>query len=172
MPVYRQGIKIHGFFQSETYFKDFKPQIKELFRPNPDTLSHLRTKYSLDKSLGIHVRRGDYINYPFHFLPLSYYDRAIHLAEPHRQLVICSNDLDYCRQAFRGVNCIFSRERDELGDFYLLAACDQQIIANSTFSWWSSFLSDSTQLAIAPGQWQANQQGLIDIQLADHLRPI
>lgn len=48
---------------------------------------------------------------------------------------------------------LYTCDRD-LRDLMLLASCTHHIIANSSFSWWGSWLSESpSRVTIAPSQW-------------------
>ena len=42
--------------------------------------------------------------------------------------------------------------KNHFEDLYVMTQCDYHIIANSSFSWWGSYLSNS-QLTIAPEKW-------------------
>lgn len=58
-----------------------------------------------------------------------------------------------------------SNNKNELIDFYLLSKCDHFILANSTFSWWSSYLSEIQQSRVkkspiitCPTSWFLNKE--------------
>ena len=93
---------------------------------------------------GIHVRRGDYLTTRgFSVLPFSYYLRA--LQETKSDLIyIFSDDLEWCRKAFKPY--YFKREIVfiDLPDFLawdLLKNCQNIVMANSSFSQWAGFLN-------------------------------
>jgi Glycosyl transferase family 11 len=175
---YRPELVLRGYFHGIKHFQDFEQQVKKTLELDPKLLAQVKQKYQIEgqSSCAIHVRRGDYINNPHGLKVLAdrYYQAAISLLPHNTVLVVCSDDVDCCRQLFQGSNFKFSREVSVLDDFYLMAACDRQIIANSTFSWWASYLSPTIIPAIAPRQWLQDQKlaGFLPIQDSPHLQLI
>jgi hypothetical protein len=175
---YRPGIVLRGYFHGLEYFKDCQPLIRSTFQLSGELRALLREKYGLENrpSCSIHVRRGDYRGNPYNLrlLPEGYYLGAVALLPQDTVFAICSDDLEYCRRVFQGDRFKFSAETSDFDDFCLLAACDRQIVANSTFSWWASYLSDSAFAAIAPQEWLTGQfpHQLLSIQQGEHLQLI
>jgi hypothetical protein len=139
---------LHGYFQSEKYFVDYKDELKAEF-----TLRNPKYPKKLDDDyIGIHVRRGDYLNHPtIHpTCSMDYYEEALSLL-PDRPVKIFSDDHEWCAENFKGSRFEIS-QRNFIEDFELLSKCNYQIIANSSFSWWAAWLSDSKKV-IAPSEW-------------------
>lgn len=103
-------------------------------------------------SVGLHVRRGDYLApaNAGHFGGIcteAYYQAA--LAEVHRQIArprvfLFSDDMDWCRRTFAGRGFIpveGNRGADSWKDMALFARCSHHVIANSSFSWWGMWLA-------------------------------
>jgi hypothetical protein len=101
--------------------------------------------------VGIHVRRGDYVNNPFYvdLMKTPYYDDA--MAKFDDKFVIFSDDIAWCKEQKIFKGCEFSKGRSEVEDMNLLASCKGIIMANSSFSWWASYLSSAR--VIAPKLW-------------------
>lgn len=146
----RKDLDLQGYFQSELYFKDYEIQILELF--------HQDIK-QLENTCAIHIRRTDYLLTKVHLLcSIDYYLRAIELIKkinPKIQFIVFSDDIKWCKEQeiFKGFE--FS-EGSEMEDFKLMRSCTHFIIANSSFSWWAAYLSESPdKTVIAPYHWLA-----------------
>ncbi len=144
------NIFIDGYFQSFKYFDKYKKEIKNLF----DILPRKEIKLPLEEKnlekVSIHVRRGDYLNFPdIHpVLNISYYEKAIKEIEEDRDKMyyIFSDDIDWCKKqnVFQNLkNKIFVSNLKDYECLYMMIDCDYHIIANSSFSWWGAYLSNS-----------------------------
>ena len=115
-------------------------------------------------SVSIHVRRGDYLkhkNLQTHGLcSLDYYKKAIdYLLDQKSNLnfFVFSDDLEWCKNNFDFVQNIFYCEGSPIEDFILMSSCKYNIIANSSFSWWSAFLNQNqNKIIIYPNNWFVN----------------
>lgn len=150
-PIPKQDcISLHGYFQSEKYFIDYKEDIKREFSlKNPKYPDKLDQEY-----IGLHVRRGDYLNYPdIHpTCSLEYYQKALEML-PSKPVKIFTDDPEWCRQSFTGDRFEVS-DKHFIEDFELLTKCSYHIIANSSFSWWGAWLNDNPhKKVIAPKIW-------------------
>ena len=104
------------------------------------------------QSVGIHVRRGDYIRYPdaFPMCQPEYYHNAItFIRSKFSQLkyFVFSDDIEWCRKELSFVNnptFVENNEKSEAyKDMWMMSECKHNIIANSTFSWWSGWLNNN-----------------------------
>ena len=154
---YAPGLVLTGFFQSENYFNDYKNEIKNIF-----SIDKTNAKIFIDsiKKNGlpvtsIHVRRGDYINLShMHSLcSLEYYNEAINYIG-ESVFIVVSDDINWVKENIKGDNLHYSNFKDELDDLALMACCDNNIISNSTFSWWGAYLNENVNKKIvAPKIW-------------------
>lgn len=156
---YLPNICLDGFFQSEKHFSQHRKKLIDIFKPTYLIESELNNKYENYLSLSncsIHIRRGDYLNsnnynYP---LDINYYINAIKLFNYNTIFLIFSDDIEWCKNNFRGEKFIFINNNNEILDFYLMSMCKNQIIANSSFSWWASWLNiNKEKIVIAPSNW-------------------
>lgn len=161
------GILLHGYFQHVALIEKHKESISNLFLSN---LQQYRQK-GQPTQIGIHVRRGDYLQFPdvFPLLDCSYYVRAIDTIEKRvpgpKQYKIFSEDLEWCRdqdmfQALENVE--FVEEKDEIQSLCQMIACEGGFIcANSSFSWWGAFLGayQKGTPCIVPEKWSKGFTG-------------
>ena len=161
-----------GYFQTEKYFKHCSDIIKEEFIFNIDTIlksQKILEPYQNKTLVSVHVRRGDYLLNPdFHPLPsVEYYKRGFDLLDDGNTVFVCvSNDIDWCRDNFKNNNMIYQFNSLDV-DMCLISKCNHHIIANSSFSWWGSWLSDyNDKKIIAPTPWfgpQASEYNTKDL---------
>jgi hypothetical protein len=148
-----------GYFQSDKYFSHCADIIRQEFTFNNDTQNRVKDILEpyRDKTLiSVHVRRGDYlINPEFHPLPsVEYYNKAFNMLDDGNTVFICvSNDLDWCKSNIVQDNLIYQFNSLDT-DMCLISKCDHHIIANSSFSWWGSWLSTHpNKKVVAPTPW-------------------
>lgn len=111
-------------------------------------------KMAKEESVSIHVRRTDYIDLEWD-LDLSYYIRAlnkIYETVPNPVLYIFSDDMDFAMRMLPGMGMTLVHE-DEVNDLWLMSQCKHNIIANSTFSFWSAYLNENEGMVIYPADW-------------------
>jgi len=149
-------ISLLGFFQSEKYFKHIEQSIKEDFSFKSHILEPCKEiAENFDNPVSLHVRRTDYLtNHQNHFnLQLDYYEKALEHF-PDRQVIIFSDDSEWCKQQklFSDDRFLVSESNDNKIDLCLMTFCKSHIIANSSFSWWGAWLSESDKV-IAPSKW-------------------
>jgi hypothetical protein len=147
IPYLEGNVHLDGYFQSDKYFSDYPV---EAFPPILGTAK-------ADTGF-IHVRRGDYLlKQDYHpVLGMDYYKDAMLLLEgmyPHlmnRKWYIFSDDLDWCRQNFVGDRFVFMEGTPE-ECLSIMSGFSYAIIANSSFSWWGSYLANA--VTVAPKNW-------------------
>lgn len=150
---------LNGYWQSEKYFEKHKGIIISELLPSSDTIMKLSHKYPIlnRNSISLHVRRGDYINqqqnHPVQ--PIEYYLKAMEImGNDYDQLYIFSDDIEWCRQNFNFKNSTYVQNDSELEDFWMMAMCKHNIIANSSFSWWAAYLnSNPDKTVVCPNLW-------------------
>jgi Glycosyl transferase family 11 len=157
--AYRSGLKLIGYFQSEKYFIKYRQNLLDLFAPTNQTIDQLKSEYGfiLDRpNCAMHIRRGDYFKYPQNhpICSIDYYQTAIDLFDRDTTFLVFSDDINWCKNIFSDRRFIFSENNSEEIDLYLMSMCQHQIIANSSFSWWGSWLNQNpTKQIVAPKHW-------------------
>jgi hypothetical protein len=154
-----KNLLLVGVFQSEKYFIDHKDEIKNLFyfdeNKNNKIKNFIKEKTNSRSVTSIHVRRGDYLKKP-NFHPtqsIEYYNKGIELTNTEKYILV-SDDIKWCKENFIGDKFIFSDFTDEIDDLLLIMNCDNHIIANSSFSWWGSYLcKNESKIVVSPKLW-------------------
>ena len=174
-PVY-----LEGYFQSEKYFISQNEAIRSLY--NFESVSNAcfwSNEIKTDEnSVAIHIRRGDYLsstNIGKHGLcNIDYYIAAIEKISgkyPDSVFYIFSDDLECARQEFKQLDnnlrfVVHDSVKPDYYDMYLMSMCKHNIIANSTYSWWSAWLNNNPdKIVIAPRKWFADS--VLQLQSAD-----
>jgi len=149
---YQPNMSIFGWFQSEKYFAHNKQAIMDLFAAPVEIKNYLDQKYSdiiqHPKTVAIHMRsylvekvpeqQKAYITYG-----RDYVERAMALFPEDSLFVVFSNDMNWCKAELEGIprNIRFIENEPHYHDFYLMSFCKDQIISNSSFSWWAAYLN-------------------------------
>ena len=162
-------IYLEGFWKNESYFFDINELIrKELTLRNPFSPA---AQDALNKIFGeinpvsIHVRRGDYVSVAgtarYHGVcsPEYYRDALIYLCKRTKisRLFIFSDDIEWVKKnmtfnlPFTFVSKVSIPDYEEL---LLMSYCKHNIIANSSYSWWASYInSNPNKLVVYPSKW-------------------
>tara|TARA_R110000803_G_scaffold97181_2_gene165334 strand:+ start:865 stop:1644 length:780 start_codon:yes stop_codon:yes gene_type:complete len=152
------NLLLDGHFQSEKYFKDHKQFIIDLFKPTLEFKNQiLEWMPNINECVSIHIRRGDYLNFPNHHPQLSesYFKEAVNTLDSERTFLIFSDDIEWCKANFSFIkNKYFIEGTQDWVDMYLMSLCGDNIIANSSFSWWGAYLNENpSKQVIAPSTW-------------------
>ena len=146
-----------GYFQSEKYFYDFKDQIKSYFFPSKNLISQAKNiNFDFNNSIALHVRRGDFVHLSANHPPIdiNYINSATEYFGKNKNYLIVSDDIHWCKENINLPNAFFSENRPDYLDFYSMMLCENNIISNSTFSWWSAWLNKNEhKKIICPKIW-------------------
>ena len=130
---------------------------------------HLLNQIKNSNSIALHVRRDDYINIKvnallFEVCGMDYYDEAIKLISKNLtdpQFFIFSQDEEWVNDNFVGHQFHYIKGNPAVEDMLLMSHCKHNIIANSTFSWWSAWLNlNPDKKIIAPKKWYKGERNL------------
>lgn len=138
---------LDGWLQSEKYFDIQKT--KEVFQFN-DFENELYLKFDhlfTKKTILVSVRRGDFVKHPYYYqLSHLYYLKAIIKNFPDwkdRTIIFMSDNIDYCKYHFSFLkNSFFAENLSVIEQLALGSKCDDFVISNSTFSWWTAWLGE------------------------------
>jgi len=151
------NLKISGHFQSYKHFPE--DVILYKFKPKQAITDYIMNKYKnlmKTRTTSIHVRRGDYVNnWNYHQVGIDYYKRAVEsLSKETDNFVVFSDDINWCKSAMNFPNTRFIQGEEDYVDLFMMSMCNNNIITNSTFSWWGAFLNKNDgKKIIAPNKW-------------------
>jgi hypothetical protein len=154
---YTDEICLVGSFQSEKYFD--AEVVRDLFEIPAALRANLLSKYGGVLAQGVtsvHVRRGDYLKLPHEYNITSkrFFQAAMEKIGQSSPFLLISDDIEWCRDNFKGANFSFAAGGTALEDLYLQSLCANNIISNSTFSWWGAWLNTNpAKQVIAPRPW-------------------
>jgi hypothetical protein len=151
----KNNTDISGFFQNLKYYENFydiiinelKPNLKIL--KNANTYINIKTQNAKLKDIVcIHIRRTDYTKsqHFYNFLNIDYYLNIISEIN-YTHAFIISDDIKNLKKEFEYKdpsllkNIFFVDELDVYHQFYIMYLAGINVLSNSTFGWWSAFLS-------------------------------
>lgn len=134
------------YLQDYKYFDKHSEEIKKRFGDGIGFLPYI----------SIHLRRGDYVDNPFYvdLCKTDYYEKAIAMF-PNGKFLVFSDDTEFARNKFPDESKFQVIEGDnEIEDFNQMASCSHNIMANSSFSWWASYLNPNpSKTVVCPKEW-------------------
>ena len=156
---------LKGYWQSESYFKEYEDEIKKIFTFNKivDKLNlKMMDEISNSNSVSIHIRRGDFLlekNQNHQTDLCNYYSNAIREVSKNNynlKFFLFTDDPIWVAKNFNIidkktiVNINFGK--NSFLDMHLMSLCKINIIANSSFSWWGAWLNNNKNI-FAPKNW-------------------
>jgi len=175
IPNKKEDKLLYGYFQSYKYFEECKTEIFSMINleKQQENMEYLYSQY-FGKDLHVismHFRIGDYKNVQeFHpIMPCEYYRNALMELLSYRKMKICrvlyfcekndiievSNTIGLLVNEFPNVE--FVKVDDIIDDWQqmlLMSCCNDNIIANSSFSWWGSYFNrNENKIVCYPYQW-------------------
>jgi hypothetical protein len=160
---------LFGYFQTPRYFGEIAEELREELRSLLNSVcssSEIHRELAKPGTVAVHVRRGDYMQHSvFQVCDVDYYRDAINQMRKEvsgAKFFIFSDDQAWCRSTFcdDDQTIVDSGEagNNPLYDLHLMSLAAHHIIANSTYSWWSAWLAQSsTQRVITPDRWYAGE---------------
>ena len=168
-----KDIMIDGYWQSVKYFAEFESVIKSDFTfkslvgdSNDDKIKSMLNDIRMTNSVMLNIRRTDFLNTDFHgVMGLEYINKSTELLESkidNPKYFIFSDDIEWCKENIKLNNMVIVNHsyKGDRFSYYLqlMKECKNFIIPNSSFAWWSAWLSDSpNKIVIAPKRWLTDE---------------
>jgi Glycosyl transferase family 11 len=180
IPANNPLVSLHGYFQSHFYFSQHNDELKRIMKFRPTIIKNVQAgcpEVNLPNTLGIHIRRTDYLQYPdlYRVLDHQYYKKALELLYNSNislnGIIIATDDRVEAVYLLRfiqslglyNIPTVISPFSEPAYDLALLSMCRHLIIANSSFSWWAAYLNmlhSYNGTVIAPSPWYKPDGGL------------
>lgn len=154
----KKNYDIQGGFGTYKDWGKYKDIILDLLVFKNDIVQTGNELYKTVKNgkptVGVHFRKGDYLIMSSLNLTLNYYKQALsYFDRDVFKLLIFSDDIASCKDMgiFDGYEVHYMDTHSAEVDMYLMSLCDNNIIANSTFSFWGAFLNrNSNKKVVCP----------------------
>lgn len=167
-------LKLNGYFQSYKYFHQYFDKICELIELNQQIDKvHNDNKELLSDgyNISMHFRVGDYRNMQQHhpIMPYKYYYNCLKYIlkivndKNIKVIYFCEkDDTDFVNETITKLklnftNLEFVKADDSIEDWQqmlLMSCCNSNIIANSSFSWWSAYFNrNPDKIVCYPSVW-------------------
>ena len=165
----KRNVFLKGGWQSEKYFKPHENEIRNNLHLKDALVERVTEKANtlkIENSVSVHVRRGDYLRkkiiHEWHgVMDRDYYTRAFELLNSKtgkQKIYYFTDDTDWVSKnlqpLFGGEIMSGNVTQTQYEDLYLMSQCRNNIIANSSFSWWGAWLNSyHDKIIIAPKKW-------------------
>lgn len=180
-PICKRYIKFYSTLaQNKKYFQAYEEVIrKELSvktEPSAENCRWIEKIRNTDKSVAVHIRRGDYVNNPLYYVcDDMYFKKAVRKMTgiiPNASYFVFSEDIEYARglKLEREANNIeyVDLQNPDYEELRLMSCCQHFIISNSTFSWWAQELApNKDKIVISPDRWKNSDLPEDSLLIAD-----
>lgn len=171
---------INGDIGLYLYWDDIKDDIIKLYEFNDDIInfSQIFIDNNVKKdetTVSICFRRGDYLTTASLNLSLEYYYEAIKtikekLPEEKLKFLVFSgaaygdDGMSWVKENLKLENYVYVENMDRYQQMCLMSMCKHNIIANSSFPWWSAYLNKNpNKIVVCPYQY------VNDVRFNEHI---
>lgn len=160
------NIYLHGYWQSEKYFKQIESTIRQDFTFKSklsETARLIGDRILASNAVCVNVRRGDFLTNPIlGTVGINYYNSAINYLTSQvlsPTIFVFSDEIEWCRENlkfdFETVYVSHEYAGEKFKDYLqLMILCKHFIIPNSSFAWWAAWLcANPDKIVIAPEVW-------------------
>lgn len=156
-----------GYWQDKIYPLWVKEHVSDAYQPSepvPEVLNPYIGFIKKNNVTSVHVRRGDYLNSTnvnvFGVCSLDYFKEAseeIYKREKDCKFLVFSDDTEWVMENMELPSEMVVVNNAPIKPFwyiYLMSLCKNNIISNSSFSWWGAFLNKNPEkTVIVPSKW-------------------
>lgn len=156
-----------GYWQNEKYIQDIREDILSFIDFNIDH------DFDFKDSCSLHFRRGDYLSlsHVHPIQPINYYKKALDIIKPKGNLFIFSDDINWCKANLKFEKMTFMNNKSNINDLKFMSLCENNIIANSSFSWMGAWLNQNkNKKVVFPKQWFSDRENTSDTKPAEWIQ--
>lgn len=174
-PIKKDVIERYDYFEGYWQCIDYVDPVREIIirnlKTSIDRIKQTQTGLQILSencyTVSLHVRHGDYMTIAsnaqlFGVLPIDYYKRALRAVaerEGKVSVYVFSDDIEWCKSKFNGECYHFIQGNSPIEDMILMSLCKCNILANSTFSWWSAYLNQNKDKRVyVTRNWYVNKE--------------
>ena len=174
---FEDGGNLDGFCQTEKYFNHIRQELLDDLTFKPEILSPCKEFTSqFENLIFLHVRRGDNVGREdyYRMMTFDYYERALSHFDDNAQVLVLSDDPDWCSEQdfFDNDRFLINSDVPEYDhlclegdgttkhskvpytDLCMMSLCNGAILSSSTLGWWGAWLQrDRTNPVIVPEHW-------------------
>ncbi|WP_455629502.1 alpha-1,2-fucosyltransferase [Parabacteroides sp.] len=139
----------------------------QVITPISDSNMSFLNKIRATNSVGVHIRRGDYVSLGLIVCSIRYYEYCIREMMKMTEasvFYIFSDDIPWVRENLHvDANIVFVDNNNPAPeDLRLLYSCNHFILSNSTFSWWGAYLGRAKEkIVMVPKHWNVNDLTIV-----------
>lgn len=158
-----QNYYLEGYFFDKRYYENAWDMLRREFELKeklwiPDDVNQILKSRN---TTSIHIRRGDFLRVGRNISEGEYYNRAVEYLKANVRnpfLFIFSDDIEWVKGNMRfDLEHMFISGKgfSDCEELTLMSMCMNNIIANSTYSYWAAWLNrNKEKLVIAPRGWK------------------
>ncbi|MBR5597751.1 MAG: glycosyl transferase [Lachnospiraceae bacterium] len=139
-----------GNMQAEDYYLKYKEEIKKWLKVKPEFDCY---DFSKDDLCILHIRCTDYMDCPELFIKKSYWKKGMknmRKINPNMRFMIITNDVKEANKILPGIPAY---NFDLAKDYSIIKNAKYLLLANSSFTYFPAFTSETVKYIIAPKYW-------------------
>lgn len=157
---------LHGYWQYLPYFEEYLEEICAMLTPayaQSDAVKVRIQEFQMESTCAVHVRGGDIVG-----PGRAFFDRALarmKKEKPGVRFIVFTNDMQKAMAALpkEGVSYVADMGKfSDVDEFFLMAACQNQIISNSTFSTWAAYLNANPHKTVIMPDYELGEYMRLD----------
>lgn len=146
----KDGTLLVGNMQAERYYIKYKDEIKEWLKVKDEYDTH---EFTQDDLCIMHLRCSDYLDNPELYLQKRYWlngMKHMRTINPNMRFMIITNDVKEASKILPGIPAY---NFDLAKDYAIIKNARYLLLANSSFTYFPAFTSDTVKYILAPKYW-------------------